>query len=420
MDVVATAKTLCYSTGKLQYGDMPKQKVAIPAQRAYFALFIATLALIINFWAWSLLSPLGAKLASELKLTPVMLSLLLAVPVIVGSLGRIGFGMLTDKFGGKTMFATICLLTALPVFALTFAGDYRQFVTAAIFLGLGGAAFVVGIPFVSAWFPPEKRGLVLGIYSMGNAGTAVSGFLTPRLDGAIGRQWTYYLVASLLFVMAIVFIVWGRNAPGWKPPKGSSFKRFASAAKSRITWDLATVYVITFGAFVAFGVYLPVLLKVSYGLSLTDAASRAAGFVLLATLARPVGGWLADKVGGKHVIRIVLIAVVVLAMFVALQPTLQLRTTIAYLSLAFALGCGNGAVFALVGKLSKPDIMGSVTGIVGACGGLGGFLPPLILGFTYQKTHSYSIALMMLALGALIAFFYINKRFQDLSTYKAR
>lgn len=391
-----------------------------PSHAAYFALTIATLALIINFWAWSLLSPLGARYASELSLNPLSLSLLLAVPVIVGSLGRIILGMITDKFGGRIVFAVTCLLAMIPVIALAFSDTYTQLILVAIFLGIGGAAFVVGIPFVSAWFPPEKRGLVLGIYSMGNAGTAVSGFLTPRLDNAIGRQWTYFLVASLLFVMAMIFIVWGKNAPGWKPPKGSSFKRFASAAKSRITWDLATVYVITFGAFVAFGVYLPVLLKVSYGLSLTDAASRAAGFVLLATLARPVGGWLADKVGGKHVIRIVLIAVVVLAMFVALQPTLQLRTTIAYLSLAFTLGCGNGAVFALVGKLSKPDIMGSVTGIVGACGGLGGFLPPLILGFTYQKTHSYSIALMMLACGALIAFFYINKRFQDLSTYKAR
>ncbi len=391
-----------------------------PSHAAYFALTIATLALIINFWAWSLLSPLGARYASELSLNPLSLSLLLAVPVIVGSLGRIILGMIIDKFGGRIVFAVTCLLAMIPVIALAFSDTYTRLILVAVFLGIGGAAFVIGIPYISAWFPPEKRGLVLGVYSMGNAGTAVSGFLTPRLDNAIGRQWTYFLVASLLFVMSIIFIVWGRNAPGWKPPKGSAFKRFVMATKSRITWDLASVYVITFGAFVAFGVYLPVLLKVSYGLSLTDAASRAAGFILLATLARPVGGWLADKVGGKHVIRVVLIVVVVLAMFVALQPTLQLRTTIAYLSLAFALGCGNGAVFALVGKLSKPDIMGSVTGIVGACGGLGGFLPPLILGFTYQKTHSYSIALMMLALGALIAFFYINKRFQDLSTYKAR
>jgi NNP family nitrate/nitrite transporter-like MFS transporter len=328
--------------------------------------------------------------------------------------------MLTDKFGGKTMFVVISLLTAIPVFALSFAGDYRQFILTAIFLGFGGAAFVVGIPFISAWFPPERRGFVLGIYSMGNAGTALSGFATPRFAESFGRDITFMIVASLLIIMAMVFAFWGKNAPGWKPAKGSSISRLIVASKLRLTWDLSSVYAVTFGAFVAFGVYLPVLLKVSYGLSLTDAAARAAGFILLATIARPLGGWLSDKVGAKRVIKVALSSVVPLAAFVALQPTLQLRTTIAYLSLAFTLGCGNGAVFALVGKLSKPDIMGSVTGIVGACGGLGGFLPPLILGFTYQKTHSYSIALMMLACGALIAFFYINKRFKDLSTYKAR
>lgn len=385
---------------------------------AYFALFIATLALIMNFWAWSLLSPLGATYASELSLNPLSLSFLLAVPVVVGSLGRIILGMITDKFGGRIVFAVTCLLATIPVSALAFSDTYTQLVLVAIFLGIGGAAFVIGIPFISAWFPPEKRGLVLGIYSMGNAGTAVSGFLTPRLDNTIGRDSTYYLVAFLLFVMSAVIFIWGRNAPGWKPPKGSVFKRFVSATKSRLTWDLSTVYVITFGAFVAFGVYLPVLLKVSYDLSLTDAASRAAGFVLLATLARPVGGWLADTVGGKLVIRIVLVAVVGLATFVALQPTLQLRTTVAYLSLAFVLGCGNGAVFALIGRLSKPSSMGSITGIVGACGGLGGFLPPLILGITYQQTHSYSIALLMLSLSALLAFFYINHRFKDTTVYK--
>ncbi len=387
------------------------------SRAAYFALAIATLALIVNFWAWSLLSPLGAKYASELVLDPLSLSLLLAVPVIAGSLGRVFLGILTDKFGGRMMFAATCLVVMAPVVALAFSDSYSQLIVVAVLLGIGGAAFVVGIPFVSAWFPPEKRGLVLGIYSMGNVGTAVSGFLTPRLDNAIGRDQTYFLVAVLLFVTAMIFLLWGKNAPGWKPPKGSAVKRFSAAAKSRITWDLATVYMITFGAFVAFGVYLPVLLKVSYGLSLTDAASRAAGFILLATLARPVGGWLSDKLGGKHVIRAVLIMVIILSAFVALQPSLQSRTTIAYLSLAFVLGCGNGAVFALVGRLSKPSNMGSVTGIIGACGGLGGFLPPLILGFTYQRTQSYSIALMMLAGGALLVFLYINQRFRDASTY---
>jgi NNP family nitrate/nitrite transporter-like MFS transporter len=346
-----------------------------------------------------------------------MLSFLLAVPVIVGSLGRIGFGMLTDKFGGKMLFAVISALTAIPVFALTFAADYQQFVVTAIFLGFGGAAFVVGVPFISAWFPPQRRGFVLGVYSMGNAGTALSGFATPGLANTVGRDTTFVIVAGLLLLMAIVFVFWGKNAPDWKPAKGSSAAKLVAAAKLRLTWDLSSVYAVTFGAFVAFGVYLPVLLKVSYGLSLTDAAARAAGFVLLATIARPVGGWLSDKVGAKRVVQLALCGVVPLAAFVAFQPTLQPQTTVAYLSLAFVLGCANGAVFALVGKLAKPEVMGSVTGIVGAAGGLGGFLPPLLLGFTYQRVHSYAFALVLLAVTAAIALVYIHGRFKDKTMY---
>jgi MFS transporter, NNP family, nitrate/nitrite transporter len=396
---------------------MPKQKPAKTIHGAYFALGIATLALIVNFWAWSLLSPLGAKLASELTLTPVMLSLLLAVPVIIGSLGRVGFGMLTDRFGGKTMFAAISLLTAIPVFALTFADNYQQFAVTAIFLGLGGAAFVIGIPFISAWFPPERRGFVLGVYSMGNAGTALSGFATPRLADNFGRDTTFIIVAFILALVAVVFMVWGKNAPSWKPAKGSSVTRLVIAARLRLTWDLSSVYAVTFGAFVAFGVYLPVLLKVSYGLSLTDAAARAAGFILLATIARPVGGWLSDKVGAKYVIQLALCVIIPLAAFVAIQPTLEPQTTVAYLSLAFVLGCANGAVFALVGKLAKPEVMGSVTGIVGAAGGFGGFLPPLLLGFTYQRMHSYALALILLSVAAAISLAYIHRRFKDKNLY---
>lgn len=396
---------------------MSKQKLAKPARNAYIALGIATLALIINFWAWSLLSPLGAKLANELTLSPTMLSLLLAVPVIVGSLGRIGFGMLTDRFGGKAMFAVISLLTAIPVFALTFAGDYQQFVVAAIFLGFGGAAFVIGIPFVSAWFPPERRGFVLGIYSMGNAGTALSGFATPRLTNTFGRDVTFIIVAGLLVLMAIVFIFLGKNAPNWRPIKGSSIARLVTAAKLRLTWDLSLVYAVTFGAFVAFGVYLPVLLKTSYNLSLTDAAARAAGFVLLATIARPIGGWLSDKVGAKCVVRLALCGVIPLSMFVAFQSTLETQTTATYLSLAFVLGCANGAVFALVGKLTKPEVMGSVTGIIGAAGGFGGFIPPLLLGFMYQRVQSYASAFVLLSIVAVIALVYIHTRFKDKNLY---
>lgn len=389
----------------------------VSASGKYWALFLATLGLVVNFWAWSLLSPLGTQLAKELVISPTQLSLLLAMPVIIGALGRIALGILTDKLGGRYTFALVCFLTALPVIGLCMTHSYISLLLVATLLGIGGASFVVGIPFLSDWFPVEKRGLIIGIYSMGNAGTALSGFLTPRLDELLGRQQTFLLVAALLIILAIVFLLFGRNAPGWKPPKTSSLTRIKKAVTFPLTRDISMVYIVTFGAFVAFGVYLPVLLRIAYGLSLTDAATRAAGFILIATLARPIGGWLGDKIGGRLVIQLSLIAIVILACFTAFQSTLAIETTIAYLTLAFTLGCANGASFALVGKLTKPEIMGSVTGVIGAAGGLGGFLPPIILGITHQQTHSYTPALFMLAVSALIVLVYISIRFRDRKVY---
>jgi NNP family nitrate/nitrite transporter-like MFS transporter len=384
---------------------------------AYVALIIATLVLLINFWAWSLLSPLGLRYADELGLSPASLSLLLAVPVIVGSLGRIVLGVATDKVGGRIMFAVASLAMTVPVIGLIFSNSYISLLFVAFVLGIGGATFVIGVPFVSNWFKPEKRGLALGLYSMGNAGTALSGFLTPRLADTIGRPATYVVVASLLVVAAVAMLRYTANSPTKQAilakKQTGGLQQFVSVLTNRITWDLSAVYVISFGAFVAFGVYLPVLLKTSYALSLTDAATRAAGFILLATLARPLGGWLSDKIGGRTVIKLSLLATALLACFVAFQSNLQLHTTGAYLSLAATLGICNGAVFALVGKLSTTRNVGSMTGIVGALGGLGGFVPPLILGITYQKTYSYSLALCMLSLSALVVLVIINFRFKN-------
>lgn len=379
----------------------------------YKALLLATLALIINFWAWSLLSPIGTQYASELALDPLQLSLLLAVPIIVGSLGRIPLGILTDKIGGRVAFAAISLLTSLPVFGLAIANNYNGLLATATLLGVGGASFVIGVPYISAWFKPKRRGLMVGLYSLGNAGTALSGFLTPWLTNTIGRGQTFMLIGTLLIIMAILFITIGKNAPGWKPSTGSSLSRLKQAILFPVTLNMSIIYAITFGAIVAFGVYLPVILKEAYNISLIDAAARAAGFILLATLAKPIGGWLSDQIGGRHIIRLSLLAIALLANFVAFQPTLAPQTTIAYLLLAFMLGIASGAVFAQVSKLTPSRIMGSVTGIVGTAGGLGGFLPPLILGATYQYTHSYGPALIMLSLSAVIVLIYTSLRFKN-------
>ena len=373
----------------------PRRPPAAAAGRG-LALALATLGFAVNFWAWSLLSPLAPRYQELLGLSPLAVSVMVAVPVIVGSLGRIPLGALTDRYGGRIVFAVLSFAVIVPVLFLAFATSYPALLAGGLLLGLGGASFAVGVPFVNAWFPPERRGFALGIYGMGNIGTAVSGFVSPRVASAIGRPWAFLIVAVGLAAVGLAFLVAGRDAPNRPRATEPFLTRFRAAARLPIARDLAVLYAITFGGFVAFGVYLPTFLKTVYGLGTTDAATRAAGFVVLATVARPVGGWLADRVTGVPVLRWALAVVAVGAVVAAFQPHI-VPATVAFLAIAAALGFGNGAVFALVGTRVPAAAVGSVTGLVGAAGGLGGFLPPIVMGLVYQATGDYAIGLMLLS-----------------------
>jgi len=367
-----------------------------PAAGRGRALALATVGFAVNFWAWSLLSPLAPGYQELLGLSPLAVSVMVAVPVIVGSLGRIPLGALTDRYGGRIVFAALSFVVIAPVLFLAFATSYPALLLGGLVLGLGGASFAVGVPFVSAWFPPERRGAALGIYGMGNIGTAISGFVSPRVANSLGRPWAFLIVAVALAAVGLAFLVLGRDAPN-RPRATQPFTtRFLAATRLPIARDLAVLYAITFGGFVAFGVYLPTFLKTVYGLETTDAATRAAGFVLLATLARPVGGWLSDRFTGVPVLKWALGVVAAGAVVAAFQPPI-VPATVAFLTMAAALGLGNGAVFALVGTRVPAATVGSVTGLVGAAGGLGGFLPPIVMGLVYQATGDYAIGLMLLS-----------------------
>ena len=292
-----------------------------PAAGRGMALALATVGFAVNFWAWSLLSPLAPRYQELLGLSPLAVSVMVAVPVIVGSLGRIPLGALTDRYGGRIVFAALSFVVIIPVLFLAFATAYPALLLGGLVLGLGGASFAVGVPFVNAWFPPERRGFALGVYGMGNIGTAISGFVSPRVANSLGRPWAFLIVAALLAVVGLAFLVLGRDAPNRPQATEPFMTRFRAAARLPIARDLAVIYAISFGGFVAFGVYLPTFLKTVYGLETTDAASRAAGFVVLATLARPVGGWLADRITGVPVILWALGVVAAGAVVTVFQPT---------------------------------------------------------------------------------------------------
>ncbi|GIH81263.1 MFS transporter [Planobispora longispora] len=375
-----------------------------PPRGPALMLTLATVGFAVNFWAWALLSPLGPRFKELLSLSASQQALLVAVPVIVGSLGRIPVGALTDRFGGRVMFPLISAATIVPVLFIGVAGQgsLAALLAGGFFLGIGGTAFAVGVPFVNAWFPPERRGLAIGVFGAGMGGTAISALTTVPLVKTGGSATPFLLTAVVLAVYAVVAWSLLRDAPGRTVPTQPLMARLAATAKLPITWQACVLYAVAFGGYVAFSVYLPAYLQSAYGLEQADAANRMAGFVLLAVVMRPVGGWLSDRMGPLPVLAAVFAVVAVCAAVQALTPGLMPVGTIAFLTMAAALGAGSGATFALVAQVAPADKVGSVTGLVGAAGGLGGFVPPLVMGFIYGRFGSYGLGLALLSAVSLM------------------
>ena len=370
-------------------------------------LAMATLGFALNFWAWALISPLGPLFRDQGTLGTLSesdVALLVAVPVIVGSLGRILVGALTDRYGGRVMFPVISAVTIVPILFIAFfaLSSYTLLLVGGFFLGIAGTSFAVGVPFVNAWFPPERRGLAIGIFGAGMGGTAISALTTVKLFTNVGEKAPFLITAGLLAVYAVAAWLVLRDAPGRQVPTTSLASRITANARLPITWQACVLYAVAFGGYVAFSVYLPAYLKTAHHLVPADAANRMAGFVVVAVIMRPIGGWLSDRMGSIPVLATVFAVVTVCAAIVSGAPPLNVFQTAVFLTMAAALGAGSGATFALIAQTTDPARVGGVTGLVGAAGGLGGFAPPLIMGYIYGRTESYSIGLWMLCVTAAL------------------
>jgi NNP family nitrate/nitrite transporter-like MFS transporter len=372
-------------------------------------LILALIGFAITFWAWNIIAPLGTRYSSELGLSATQTSLLVAMPVLVGSLGRVPVGALTDRFGGRLMFTVLTLASAVPVLLVAFAGSLKSYALLLVFgffLGIAGTTFAVGIPFVNAWFEPARRGFATGVFGAGMGGTALSSFFTPRMVRSIGYIPTHLIIAGALVILGALLWLLMRDSPTWKPNLDPVIPKLAAAAKLPLTWQMAFLYAVAFGGFVAFSTYLPTYLKNVYSFGLTGAGTRTAGFAIAAVIARPIGGTLADKIGPRKVVAISLAGAAVMSLIIALRLPPEIPAGTAFVLMALFLGLGTGGVFAWVAELAPAERVGSITGIVGAAGGLGGFFPPLVMGATYNEAaHSYTIGLVLLtitAVGALL------------------
>lgn len=358
-----------------------------PERAAGRNLWLATLAFTLCFAAWSLISPFAKTFKADLGLSYTEALFLTAVPVVLGSLLRVPLGVLTDRYGGRLMFSLLLAFSALPAVLFGYAGGYWALIGVGFLLGVAGSSFAVGVPFVANWYAEGRQGFAVGLYGMGNVGTAVAFFSAPAIVDRWGRPALGWITGAVLLGGAALFAAFARDAAQRRPPA-----HYATVLRAgwRL-YRLAVFYFITFGGFVALFLLLPTVLQDWFGYSKGEASARAAGFVIAATLARPVGGWLSDRYGAYPVLVLVFASVAVdAAALAALAPTPRIvPITLACLSLGAALGAGSGAVFKLV-PLEFPHEAGAAAGIVGAAGGLGGFFPPVFVGLVKDAEGTYT------------------------------
>lgn len=359
-------------------------------------LALGTGAFTVCFAVFGSISAMMPILKGRLHLSPMEVSIALAMPVLLGSLGRIPLGILTDRYGGRRMFIIVMASAVVAGIAAGFADSYSALLVAGFFVGIGLASFSVGTGFVSPWYPAERQGAALGIYGAGNVGQSLAAYGAPVIVAALGYSWGFHVYALLAVLWLTLFIWRAHDAPVRKAPVPLSAT--LALLRQPKSWALSAFYFLTFGGFVAMSIYLPTLLTDQFQLTGGDAGRRTAGFVLLATAMRPIGGVLADKVGGRRVLNLVF---PVTALFALLMiSTSIVPFTIGALGVALAIGVGNGAVLKLAPEYF-PTSVGAITGLVGAAGGLGGFFPPLVLGVMRSNVGSYAPGFVLLCAVAL-------------------
>jgi NNP family nitrate/nitrite transporter-like MFS transporter len=383
----------------------------------YRALGLSTFAFTVCFAVWTIFSIIGVRIKQELGLTDTQFGLLVATPVLTGSVSRIFLGVWTEQFGGRIMFPLQMLITAVAVWLLTSVQTYEIFLLAALGLGLAGGSFIVGVAYVSQWFEKERQGTALGIFGAGNVGAAVTNFAAPFLVVALGWEGTARVYAIVLAATAVLFYLLSKDDPAQAARKRSGHRPVSAAEqlaplKNIQVWRFATYYFFVFGGFVALASFLPRYYVGAYGLPLTTAGVFAGLYSMPGSVFRALGGWMSDKWGARFVMYVTFI-VSLACLFVMSYPQTSyvvsgIKEPISFefglnatafvtmtVVLGFVMSLGKAAVYKHI-PVYYPHHVGAVGGLVGMIGGLGGFFLPIAFGILLDLTGVWTAPYMLM------------------------
>jgi NNP family nitrate/nitrite transporter-like MFS transporter len=370
-------------------------------------LTIATLGYLLSAWAWTLLAPLAPLLRDTLGMTALQQALLVSVPVVVGSIGRVPVGAMTDRLGARTMFllVTAVTITALLTLTVVVHRSVTGLMIGAGVLGVAGTTFAVAMPLISANFAGGGRGVALGVLGTGLCGGAIGGLTTVRLVKVYGVAGPFVVASVALGLFAVLVVLTVRDAPRRRLPNEELSSEFLAALQLPITRWGTLWNAVTSALFVTFSSYLPIYLSNAYDLALDRTGYAMAGFVIVAVLMRPVGGWLADRLSPRRPLMVSLAVLAVTTGTQAYTPPLLLVVTVVLPVLAVALGIASGAVLAQVAAVAPPGMIGRVGGVVTGIAGLAGFASPLLMATSLSRYGDYSLGLGILAAATAVAAF---------------
>jgi MFS transporter, NNP family, nitrate/nitrite transporter len=354
------------------------------------------------FMVWVLLGPLGVQIAQDLKLDAAQKGLMVAVPVLSGALLRIVAGLGVDHFGPKRTgwFAQLIVMASLAWAWLAGIHSYREVLTLGVLLGVAGASFAVALPLASRWYPPEHQGTALGIAGAGNSGTAIAALIAPTLAGYYGWGNVFGIVLIPLALVLVFYCIVAKDAPGALQKKSS--KDYLAVLKDRDAWWFMFFYSVTFGGFVGLAASLTIYFNAQYGLDAKTAGLYTAACVFAGSLMRPIGGNIADRIGGIKTLSYVYVAAALFLFLASLGVQSPMLALAVFVCAMLALGMGNGAVFQLVPQRFRKEI-GVMTGMVGMAGGVGGFYLASSLGFAKKLTGEYRMGFLIFAALAVVA-----------------